>query len=74
MKATYNTSYTYTSYSRFVSNSDDIDKVYSWDRLAALGETTFHVCILMPLEVKSTDYPISIEFTLDGIDKILDYR
>lgn len=72
--ATYNSSYTYKSYNCYYSDSSDIDPVYSWDTIDALGTYTFHLAIAMPEEIAKTNYPITVEFTLDGEKQILEFR
>lgn len=74
VKATYNSSYIYNSYSCFYSDSSNIDPVYSWDTIDALSSYTFHLAIVMPEEIAKTDYPIKVEFTLDGEKQILEFR
>lgn len=72
--ATYNSSYTYSSYNCYYSDSSNINSVYSWDTIDALGTYTFHLAIAMPEEIANTNYPISVEFTLDGQKQILEFR
>lgn len=74
VKATYNSEYNYDSFNCFYSNSSSIDNVYMWNALEALDETTFHFALLLPKEVRDTDYPIEVEFMLDGVKQLLEYR
>lgn len=74
VNTTYNLSYKYDSYSCFYSDSSDINEIYSWDELDALAETTFHLAILLPEEVGNTNYPIEVEFLMDGKKQILEFR
>lgn len=74
VKATYNLEYNYDSFSCFYSNSSSIDNIYMWNGLDALEETTFHLSVLLPEEVRDTDYPIEVEFMLDGVKQFLEYR
>lgn len=74
VKATYNFEYNYHSFNVFYSNSSSIDNIYMWNGLDALEETTFHLSLLLPKEVRDTDYPIEVEFMLDGVKQLLEFR
>lgn len=74
VKAIYNSEYNYDSFNCFYSNSSSIDNVYMWNALEALEETTFHLSVLLPEEARDTDYPIEVEFMLDGVKQLLEYR
>lgn len=74
VQATYNSTYKYNSYNLYYSDSSDIDPVYMWDTIDALGSYTFHLAIAMPEEIASTQYPITVEFVLDGEKQILEFR
>lgn len=74
VKATYNFEYNYDSFYVFYSNSSSIDNIYMWNGLDALEETTFHLALLLPKEVRDTDYPIEVEFMLDGVKQLLEFR
>lgn len=74
LKVTYDDKYTYTRYSLFYSQGDDIDSVYSWDTLEPLEEATFHIAIEMPEEIALSDSSLYVEFTFLGQQQILEYR
>ena len=74
LKATYDNKYTYDTYSEFYSDSNRIENVYMWSSIDPLQETTFHVALILPKEVKNSDATISVNFELDGEKQILNFR
>ena len=74
VKVIYNNDYTYDRYTAFVSTGKDIDQIYSWDSLEPLRETTYHLIVPLPVEVKDSNFPLEIEFILDGEKQYLQYR
>lgn len=73
-KITYGLNYTYTNYSLFYSQGDDVSTVFSWDTLEPLESATLHLAAQLPEEVTETDLPITIEFTFLGEQQILEFR
>ena len=74
LKATYDNKYTYDTFSEFYSDSNRIENVYMWSSIDPLQETTFHVALILPKEVKNSDATISVNFELDGEKQILNFR
>lgn len=74
LQVTYNEDYTYTTYGLYTSNSSTVDRVYSWDDLDPLQSIAFHVVATLPEEVETSKLPLEMEFSIDGVKKIVVIR
>lgn len=73
-KVEYGGKYNYTSYSVFYSYGNDIDVVYSWDRMEALHSTTLHVAVKLPRVAQTSNDSIKATLTIAGEEKIINIR
>lgn len=77
LKAVYNESYEYKTYGLYYSaGNNKIDKIYQYisNSIDPLQTVTLHIIIEMPLESKTTDYPLEVSMKLDNEEKIFVYR
>lgn len=73
--AQYGDGYTYQTYNCFWAESpEDISNVYSWDELAPLKTTTFHLAVNLPREVADSQESLRVTFKIAGQEQILNFR